>query len=138
MCRRRGNARAALPRCPAQEDVAQQVKRLGKEALFAYDAATNTVEATVGRVKSQFCTEPEMRVGQRVPAVLKGPEMNITVSLGNCSLTHDGRGKAVACTHPSVSFVKVRAVAAAAVMAAARWGGGAGGRGRGQRAICVK
>lgn len=44
-----------------------------------------------------------------MPSVLRGPELNITLATGNCTLvwSDDYKNKYVVCTTPSVSYVKV-------------------------------
>lgn len=54
-----------------------------------------------------------MKLGKKVPSILYGPHLNITVDAGNCTLSKDGSlldktNKTVTCYGPSISYVKVR------------------------------
>jgi hypothetical protein len=60
-----------------------------------------------------FCTKPTVKLGKKVPSILYGPQLNITVDAGNCTLSKDGSlldkdNKTVTCYGPSISYVKVR------------------------------
>lgn len=58
----------------------------------------------------RFCTKPTVTRGGKVPSILYGPQLNITISPGNCSLAKDASlgGKNITCFGPSVSYSKVR------------------------------
>ena len=47
-----------------------------------------------------------------MPAKIFGPVVNITLSLGNCTVVHDSeddpKGKSIECTGPRLSYKKVQ------------------------------
>lgn len=57
-----------------------------------------------------FCTKPAVTNGQTQGTVIRGPQLNITVSGGKCSVAADlgARQKQINCTGPSVSYSKVQ------------------------------
>ena len=58
----------------------------------------------------RFCTKPTVTRGKKVDTVIQGPQLNITVSAGNCSVAMDigERQKTLACVGPSISYSKVQ------------------------------
>lgn len=56
----------------------------------------------------RVCTEAVLIPGEKVPAMILGPQLNLTVSLGSCNITEGWHNKTLNCVHPSVSYVKVR------------------------------
>lgn len=56
-----------------------------------------------------FCTKPTLTRGKKVDTVIQGPQLNITVSGGNCSVAVDlgQHQKTLACVGPSISYSKV-------------------------------
>ena len=64
--------------------------------------------AVVDGIRDKICTSPQVIPGGKAPAVLRGPQLNLTLSMGNCSLAAAGSGnKTVTCFSPSVSYSKV-------------------------------
>lgn len=49
-----------------------------------------------------------MTHGRKAPATITGPQLNITLSLGNCTIINGAGGnKTLNCTHPHMYYVKV-------------------------------
>ncbi|KAI3428821.1 hypothetical protein D9Q98_007638 [Chlorella vulgaris] len=70
-------------------------------------SVAETLGSIAGNVQGMFCTDPNVTLGHKVPSTLFGPQLNITVSAGNCSLVKEGlTGKNITCFGPSISFSK--------------------------------
>lgn len=60
----------------------------------------------------RFCSTDTVAHGAKVPAVLAGPQLNLTLSLGNCSIIEgEGKNRTLNCTHPHLSYAKARPAA---------------------------
>lgn len=66
------------------------------------------LEKSVEKFHDKYCDGLTLKRGGKVPSVLQGPELNITLATGNCTLvwSDDYKDKSVVCTTPSVSYVK--------------------------------
>ena len=75
---------------------------------------TDQLSALLGSARDKFCTPGTITPARKVPAVLRGPQLNITLATGNCSLALGSAGsgalpnKTVACYGPAVSYSRVR------------------------------
>lgn len=67
------------------------------------------LSSTVSMVEGEFCDGDYIIRGGKIPAVLLGPEFNITLDTGSCEVvsSHDHTNKTLMCTGPSISYAKV-------------------------------
>ena len=84
----------------------------GVSGAVAYSTVHPSTASALSQCLRSFCTKPTVTRGQKVDTVIQGPQLNITLSGGNCSVAVDlgERHKTLACVGPSISYSKVTAV----------------------------
>lgn len=81
-----------------------------EEQAEAGRLARDVAQSTVVALRAQHCTEPRVARGRRVPAVIAGPQLSLTLLGGNCTVSL--LDKQAHCFGPSLSY----ALASAGVM----------------------
>ncbi|PRW05861.1 hypothetical protein C2E21_9496 [Chlorella sorokiniana] len=94
-----------------ETSMGELVPALPQEALAPASTLSELLElvkAARDKVEEIFCTKPTVTRGKKVDTVIQGPQLNITLSGGNCSVALDlgERQKTLDCVGPSISYSK--------------------------------